>query len=150
MKHSLGISNFIQEISVFLILLFSSIYFTDHWGRLSFLAALWSSAFRWVCICFSPLPFSAICKVSSDNHIAVLHFFFLGMVLIVIFCTVVQTCTHISFGIQSVRPNLVAAVLGGMACWHKSIWRRLPLPLPKFGFRPNYKEGTQPHPSAEN
>ena len=26
----------------------------------------------------------------------------------------------------------------------------LPLPLPYFGLRPNYWEGTQPHPSAEN
>ena len=24
----------------------------------------------------------------------------------------------------------IATVLGGMACWHKSFWRRLPLPLP--------------------
>ena len=36
---------------------------------------------------YSPLPFvslllSAICKASSDNHFAFLHFFFLGMVLI--------------------------------------------------------------------
>ena len=28
------------------------------------------------------LLFSAICKASSDNHFAILHFFFLGMVLI--------------------------------------------------------------------
>ena len=28
--------------------------------------------------CFS--PFTAICKASSDNHFAILHFFFLGMV----------------------------------------------------------------------
>ena len=37
--------------------------------------------------------------------------------------------------------------------WHKSFWRRSPLPplpLPKFGLRPIYREGTQPHPSAEN
>jgi len=44
-------------------------------------------------------------------------------------------------------------VLGTMACWHKSFSRRFPLltlPLPKFGLRPNYREGTQSHPSAEN
>ena len=32
---------------------------------------------------------------------------------------------------------------GAVACWHKSFGRRLPVPplhLPKFGFRPNYKE----------
>ena len=30
---------------------------------------------------FTPLPFSAICKASSDNHFAFLHFFSLGIVL---------------------------------------------------------------------
>ena len=34
--------------------------------------------------------------------------------------------------------------------WHKSFWRRLPLPLPKFGLRPNYREGIWPHPWTEN
>ena len=39
----------------------------------------------WVYLSLSPLPFasllfSAICKASSDNHFAFLHFFFLGMV----------------------------------------------------------------------
>ena len=45
-------------------------------------AILWNSAFRWIYLSFSPLPFtsllfSAICKASSDNHFAFLHFFFL-------------------------------------------------------------------------
>ena len=38
-------------------------------------------------------------------------------------------------------------------CWHTSFWGRSllpPLPLPQFGLRPNYREGTQPHPSREN
>ncbi|KAB0352530.1 hypothetical protein FD754_017387 [Muntiacus muntjak] len=49
---------------------------------LSLPVILWSSAFRWVYFSFSPLPFaslffffSAVCKVSSDNHFALLHFF---------------------------------------------------------------------------
>ena len=42
---------------------------------LSLLVTLWNSAFRWVYLFFSPLPFtsllfSAICKASSDNHFA--------------------------------------------------------------------------------
>jgi len=54
---------------------------------LSHLAILWNSAFKWVYLSFSPLPFtsllfSAICKASSDKHFAYLHLFFLGMVLI--------------------------------------------------------------------
>ena len=40
---------------------------------------LWISAFRWVCLSFSPLSFtslfSAICKASSDNYFAFLHFY---------------------------------------------------------------------------
>jgi len=59
---------------------------------LSPLTILWNSAFRWVYLSFSPLPFAsllfiAICKASSDNHFAFLHFLFLGMVLITTSCT---------------------------------------------------------------
>ena len=62
-----------------------------HWSpRKSFLslqAILWSSAFKWVYLSFSPLPlallhFAATCKSSSDKHFAFVHFFFLRMVLI--------------------------------------------------------------------
>ena len=82
MKCSLGISNCFEEISslshslVFL-------YFL-HWllrkAFLSLLDILWNSAFKWTYLFFSPLPlvsllFSAICKASSDNHVAFLHFF---------------------------------------------------------------------------
>ena len=54
---------------------------------LSLLGLLWNSAFKWVYIYFSPLPFpsllfTAICKASSDNHFTFLHFFFLRMGLI--------------------------------------------------------------------
>ena len=97
MKCSLGISNFLEEIFSLSILLFSSI--SLHWSLrkafLSLLAILWNSAFRWVYLSFSPLPFtsllfSAICKASSDNHFAFLHFFFLGMVLIPVSCTMLE------------------------------------------------------------
>ena len=83
MKSSLGISNFLEEI--FPILLFFSI--SLHWSLrkafLSLLAILWNSAFRWIYLSFSPLPFAsllftAICKASSDNHFAFLHFFSWG------------------------------------------------------------------------
>ena len=88
---------------VFPILLFSSI--SMHCSlRKAFkkylLAVLWNSAFRCVYLSFSPLPFasllfSTICKPSSDNHFAFLHFFFLGMVLITTSCTMSQTSVHI-------------------------------------------------------
>ena len=51
------------------------------------------------------LLFSAICKASSDNHLAFLHFFFLGMVLIPASCSMPQTSVHISSGILSIRSN---------------------------------------------
>ena len=73
---------------------------------LSLLAILWNSAFRWVYLSFSPLLFAfllftAICKTSSDNHFAFLHFFFLGIVLITASCTISQTSFHSSSGTLS-------------------------------------------------
>ena len=65
----------------------------------SLLAILWNSAFRLVYLSLSPLLlFSAICKPSSDNHFALLHFFLLGMVLVTISCTMLRTCVHSSSG----------------------------------------------------
>ena len=90
----------LKQSLVFPNLLFSSI--SLHWSPkafLSLLATLWNSAFKWVCLSFSPLPlasllFSAICKASSDNHFAFLHFFFLGIVLITAPWTMSQTSVH--------------------------------------------------------
>jgi len=74
---------FLKRSLVFSILLFSSV--SLHWllrkAFLSLLAIHWNSPFRWIYLSFSPLPFasllfSAICKASSDNHFAFLHFFF--------------------------------------------------------------------------
>ena len=73
---------FLKRSLVFPIILFSSI--SLHWSLrkafFSLLAILWSSAFKWVYLSFSPLPLvsllsSAICKASPDNHFA---FLFLG------------------------------------------------------------------------
>ena len=74
---------FLKRSVVFHILLFSSI--SLHWSRRKpffSLLILWNSAFKWVYLSFFPLLlasflFSAICKTSSDNHFAFLHFFFL-------------------------------------------------------------------------
>ena len=77
MNCSLGISNFLKEISSLPILLFPSI--SLHWSLrkafLSLIAILWNSAFRCVYLSFSPLPFvsllsSAICKGSSATATA--------------------------------------------------------------------------------
>ena len=105
MKCSLGISNLLEEISS----LSHSIVFLYffHWSLrkafLSLLAILWNSAFRWVYLSFSPLLlacllFSTICKASSENHFAFLHFSFLG---ITASCTMSWTSVHSSSGTPS-------------------------------------------------
>ena len=99
---------FLKRSLVFPILLFSSI--SLHWSLrkafLSLLAILWNSAFKWVYLYFSPLLFTsllftAICKATSDSHFAFLHFFFLGIVLIPVSCTMSQTSIHSSSGTLS-------------------------------------------------
>ena len=93
--------SFLKRSLVFPILLFSSVCM--HWSLrkdvLSLLAVLWNSAFKWIYLSFSPLPFtsllfSAICKASSDSHFAFLHLFFLGLVLITAFSTMSWTSVH--------------------------------------------------------
>ena len=104
---------FLKGSLVFPILLFSSI--SLHWSLrkafLSLLAILWNSAFKWVYLPFSPflfasLLFSAICKASSDNHFAFLHFSFLGMVLITTSCIMSWTSVHSSSGTLSRSSSL--------------------------------------------
>ena len=103
---------FLKRSLVFPILLFSCI--SLHWSLrkafLSLLAIFWNSAFKWVYLSFSPLLlasllFSAICKASSDSQFAFLHFFFLGMVLIPVSCTMSQTSVHSSSGTLSIRSS---------------------------------------------
>jgi len=63
MKCSLGISDFLEEISSLSILLFSSFFFFLHCSLskafLSLLVILWNSAFKWVYLFFSPLPLAS-------------------------------------------------------------------------------------------
>ena len=93
MKCSLGISNFLNEVSNLshCITFLCSVHLSLRKAFLSLLAILWNSAFKWVYLSFSPLPFtsllfSAICKAFSDDHFAFMHLFFLGMVLIILWC----------------------------------------------------------------
>ena len=135
MKYSLGISNFLEEISIFPILLFS--FISLHWSLrkafLPLLANLWNSAFRWVYLSFSPLLlasllFSAICKASSDNHFAFLHFFFLGMVLITASCTMSWTSVLSAFvtkGSSNYFLKFLKNDLAFLPCWF----------LPSLNFR---------------
>ena len=98
---------FLKRSLIFPILLFpsNSLHWSLRKAFLSLLAILWNSAFKWVYLSFSPLFFSslhvsAICKASSDNHFAFLHFFFLGMVLITA-CIISRTSVHSSSGTLS-------------------------------------------------
>ena len=78
MKYSLGISNFLEEISSLsrsIVFLYFFALITEE--GLSLLAILWNSSFKWVYLSFSPflftsLLFTAICKASSDTFIAFL------------------------------------------------------------------------------
>ena len=94
---------FLNRSLVFPVLLFSPISLCWSLQKVFFsvLALVWNSAFRWIYLSFSLLPFtsflySAICKASSDNHFAFLHFFFLGVVLITASCTISWTSVHSS------------------------------------------------------
>ena len=100
---------FLKRSLIFPILLFFSIslYWSLRKTLFPLLAILWNSAFRWIYLSFSPLPFasllfSAIYKASSDNHFAFLHFFFLGMVLITASCRLLKTSVHSCSGTLSV------------------------------------------------
>ena len=120
MKYSLCISNFLEEISsvshsigflYFFALITEEVFLISPCYSLE----LWV---KWISCSFSPLPlpsllFSAICKVTSDNHFAFLHFFFLGMVLITASCMMSRTSIHSSSGTLS---NLIP-------------WNYLSLPL---------------------
>ena len=85
MKCSFDTSDFLEEISSLsqsIVFFYFFALFIDK-AFLSLLVILWNSAFSWVYLFFSPLPFasllfSAICKASSNSHFAFLHFFFLG------------------------------------------------------------------------
>ena len=108
MKSSLGISNFLEEISSISHFIAFFYFFALRKVFLSLLAILWNPAFKWVYLSFSLLPlasllFLAIFKTSSDNNFSFLLFFYLMMVLITAFYTVSQTFIHSSSGMKFFR-----------------------------------------------
>src|SRR5574342_1406151 len=110
MKWSLGVSNFLQDISSLshsVVFLYFFALITEK-AFLSLLAILWNSAFRCLYLSCSPLLFTsllftAIRKASPDSHFAFLHFFSMGMVLIPVSCTMTRTSFHSSSGTLSIR-----------------------------------------------
>ena len=108
MKCSLGISNFLEEISspshsIFFLYFFALI--TEKGFLISPCYPLELSIQMGISflspLFFTSLLFTAICKASSDSHFAFLHFFFLRMVLIPVFCIMSRTSVHSSSGTLS-------------------------------------------------
>ena len=120
MKYSLGISNFLEQISslshsfIFLcvcvcvpgLLLLLLLFPIVQLRRFSYLQ---NFEFSCVYVSLLPLPFaslfSTICKASSVNHFAFLHFFFLGMLLVTTPCTMLWIFVHSSSCTVSTRSN---------------------------------------------
>ena len=120
MKCSHGISNLLDEISSLshsIIFLYFFALITEEGFLLSPCYSLELSIemdISFLFFAFSSLLCSAICKASSDKHFAFLHFFFLGMVLITVSCTMSWTSAHV----------LQALCLPGLIPW---IYSSLPL-----------------------
>ena len=108
MKYSLGISNFLEEISSLshsIVFFYFSVLITEEGFLISPCLSLELCIQMGISFLFSfplaSLLFSAICKGSSDSQFDFLHFFSMGTVLITASCTVSQTSIHSSSGTLS-------------------------------------------------
>ena len=107
MKCSLCISNFLEEISSFsdsIVFLYFFALITEE-GFLISPSILWnlnSNGYIFpFLLCFSLLFFSQLFLRPPQTAILLLHFFFLGMVLIPVTCTMSRTSVHRSSGTLS-------------------------------------------------
>ena len=101
---------FLKRSLFILILVFSSTSLHCSFTEVffSFFAFLWNSAFSWVYLSLSHLPyasllFTATCKASSNNPFAFLHLFFLRTVWVTASCTMLWTSIQSSSGTLSIR-----------------------------------------------
>ena len=114
MKCSLGISNFLEEISslshsVVFLYSFALIakecisHIANSLLSLLFFGTLHSDAYIFLfSFAFHVSSFTAI---STESHFAFLHFFSMGMVLIPVSCTMSRTSVHSSSGTLSIRSS---------------------------------------------
>ena len=134
---------------VFLLLLFSSISLHCSLKKafLSLLAILWNSTFSQVYLSFSPFLFtsllsSAICKASSDNHFAFLHFFFFGMILVTASYTMLRIYIHSSLGTLYIGFNFLHLLLTSTVqperIWFRSYLNGLVIFLTFFNISLNF------------
>ena len=103
---------FLRRSLVFPILSFSSISLHCLFKKffLSLLAILWNSAFFWIYLSLSPLPFislffSTLYNSSSDNHFAFLISFSFWIILVTASCTMLRISIHSSSSSLSIRSN---------------------------------------------
>ena len=113
MKCSLGISNFLEEISslshsvvflYFFALIAEEFFLISPCYSLELCIQMLISFFFFSFV-FTYLLFTAIRKAASDNHFAFLHSFFLGMVLIPVSCSMSRTSVHSSSDTLSIRSS---------------------------------------------
>ena len=129
MKCSLDISGFLKEISSLShsVVSSTSLHCSLKKTFLPLLGILWNCAFCWVYLSLSPLLFtsllfSAICKASSDNHFAFLHFFFFGMVLVTTSCTMFLYLFVYCNGECSLLPPFYSFFKNWSICTHKFVF----------------------------
>ena len=103
---------FLKRSLVFPILLFSSVSLHDCWGRLSYLSLLFFGTLHsngyifLILLCFLLLFLSQLfVRLPQTAILLFLHLFFLGMVLIPVFCTMSGTSVHSSSGTLSIRSS---------------------------------------------
>ena len=95
----LGISDFLEKISS-LPHCIAFLYFFALFTYEGFLALLWNSAFRCIYLSFSPLPFTSLLFFSQlfvrpeREPFCFFAFFFLGIVLVTTFYTMLWTSVH--------------------------------------------------------
>ena len=118
MKCSLGISNFLQDISSLshsVVFLYFFALITEEGFLISpcysfeFCIQMGISFFFYFAFDFS--SFHSYLYAPSDSHFAFLHFFFLGMVLLPISSTMSRTSAHSSLGTLSIRSSPLSLFL---------------------------------------
>ena len=110
MNCSLGISNHLEEISSlshFVALLYFFALITEEGFLISPCYSLELCIQMGISFFFpfASLHFTAICKASSDNHFAFVHFFSMGMAFIPVSCTMSRTSIRSSSGSLSIRSS---------------------------------------------
>ena len=143
MKCSFDISNFLEKICLTLsvvIFCFFALFIEE--GILVSPYCFLEFAFSWSYLSLSPLVFasilsSAICQASLDNHFAFLFFFFFGMVLFAVSCTILQNCVHNSS--RSSPLNLfVNSTVNAYGIWFKPYLNDLAFFLVFFSLSLNF------------